>query len=702
MALYGSIYQFSIVSQNGDDVDIFIMKKNYTGVAQQRPLGRAPILKRERNGNILGTSLEIFAECRIDGEFAQLYTSSADEFLVEVYRNQLLQWTGFVSPELYSEPDIAPPYDVQIIATDGLGELKSYDFVQGARSRSFLGHLNSMLAHTSLDLGVETVSELQYYDDGWTGNTGIMSVVTDMSHKENENCYDVLQSMLASVNAVITQQAGRWMVLRESDLYALADSLNPVVFGSMVDHEWWPVGNLSTDIIPAKKSLSLTCENHYKNSVLGNSLMNGDAAWEKELNALYDVDEGGYRLPVSGSTIRQKVDFYAEVGYRLLLHISARNVGDIEDPQKLGVIVKIDGRMYQTGSEFWLHAREGDEDKYIWANAEKYIEVDLPASSVSDTRSDAQDIDIVIPLYKYDSRSYAYATAVDVTLFNVSGNAGIAVYECSLSQYDRSAGNKIAVAIGNGAREDAGNTELAFSDGEYALSAADVARYAVPLGYDSEAIIKKWRTPAINESAYLPVMARDYAMQVALPRMRYRGKLNVPSMTDPVIPIIFKHDSTYYFLNTYSYDLLHDELEVELVSIPNASVTIESETVTELPSAGSASGAGSSGGGGTSGGGGALTANINLFEISNASQMTDAQVAGYGLTEQVITNLLNGAYTKVVYDTNGYREVWDYTCRRGGGYTYLYFRQGDGSDVSFMLSMTRNTNGIWGISFSEI
>ena len=252
MALYGSIYQFSIVSQNGDDVDIFILKKNYTGVAQQRPLGRAPILKRERNGNILGTSLEIYAECRIDGEFARLYTSSADEFLVEVYRNQVLQWTGFVSPELYSEPDIAPPYDVQIIATDGLGELKSYDFVQGARSRSFLGHLNSMLAHTSLDLGVETVSELQYYDDGWTGNTGIMSVVTDMSHKENENCYDVLQSMLASVNAVITQQAGRWMVLRESDLYALADSLNPVVFGSMVDHEWWPVGNLSTDIISAK------------------------------------------------------------------------------------------------------------------------------------------------------------------------------------------------------------------------------------------------------------------------------------------------------------------------------------------------------------------------------------------------------------------------------------------------------------------
>lgn len=619
MAAYRNIYQFSIVSQNGDDVDIFISKKNYAGVVQQRPLGRAPILKRERNGNILGTSLEIYAECKVDGEFSQLYTSSADEFRVEVYRNRVLQWTGFVSPELYSEPDIAPPYDVQIIATDGLGELKNYDFVQGGNPRSFLGHLNAMLAHTSLDLGVEAVSSLEYYDDGWSGNTGMMSVVTDMSHREGEDCYEVLQSMLSSVNAVITQQEGKWMVIRESDMHVLAGDLGPVAFGAMTDNSWWPVGNLSTDIIPAKKSLALISENHYKATVLDNSQMNGDAVWTKEFNALYDAEESAYRLPVSGSAIRQKTSFYAEVGYRLLLHISARNIGSMEEPQMLGVIIKIDGRMYQAGSEFWLGKRVGYEDKYLWSNTEKSIEVELPASSESDTRSDAQDIDIVIPLYKYDNRSYAYATAVEVSLYNVSGDAAIAVYGCSLSQYDRSAGNKIAVAIGNDAREDAGEIDLAFSDGEYALAAADVFRDAIPLGYDSSAIIKKWRTPAAGEGAYLSVMASDYAMQVALPRMRYRGKLNVPSMADPIIPMIFERDSTYYFLNTYSYDLLNDELEVELVSIPNASVIIESETVTELPSVGSASGSssgsGSSGGGGTPGGGGGSSTLAGLADV---------------------------------------------------------------------------------------
>lgn len=620
MAAYRNIYQFSIVSQNGDDVDIFISKKNYAGVCYQRSLGRAPMLKRERNGNILGTSLEIYAECKVDGEFSQLYTSSADEFLVKVYRNRVLQWTGFVSPELYSEPDIAPPYDVQIIATDGLGELKNYDFAQGGDSRSFLGHLNAMLSHTSLELDIEAVSGLQYYDDSWVDNTDMLSIVVDMRHLEAENCYDVLQITLASVNACITQQGGKWVVLRESDIYALADRLSPKIFGAMSNSSWWPIGNLSTDIIPAKKSLNLTAKSHYKSTVLGNSQMKSDALWEKELGATYEVDDNGYRLPESLSAIRQKVDFHTEVNYRLRLSVSARNIGEGTEPQMLGVVIKAEGRMSSAGSEFWL--KELTEGRgYAWDVSEGGIEVELSAPSVSDTRSDANDVDIVIPLYSYSNRVFAYATSIEVTLINLGGNYPIGVYRCSLSQYDQSPGNQIQVLIGNEAREDAGTTDIAFGDGEYTLAAGYVFRYGIPLAYNSEGIIKKWRTPSIAEGAYLSVLARDYAMQVALPRMRYRGKLNVPSMATPSVPMIFERDATYYFLNTYSYDLLNDELEVELISIPNASVVIESETITELPSAGSSgsSSSGSSGGGGTSGGGGSSTlAGLADVQVGNA------------------------------------------------------------------------------------
>lgn len=653
MASYGTIYEFRFDDINGDDVDIFIAKKNYTGSVTRRALGRTPILKRERSGNILGTSLEIYAECRVDGEFAQLYTSSADEFRVEVYKRQNLLWRGFVSPELYSEPDIAPPYDVQIIATDGLGELKSYDFVQGERPRSFLGHLNAMLMYTGLDFSVEAVSGLQYYDDGWIGNTDMMSVVIDMSHKDQEDCYAVLQSMLASVNACITQQDCKWMVIRESDLYNLTDRLSPIPFGSMNECDWWPIGNLSADIIPAKKSLTLVSKNQYK-SVLGNSDMTVDAVWAKEYDAHYDIEEGCYRLPEQYSAIVQNVNFHAEVGYRLVLNVSARNIGEGESSQMLGVMVRIDGRMYQAGSSFWLHQLKDHENKYGWSTIEGYIEIELPEPSKSDTRSDAKSIDIILPLYKYDNRSYAYATSVEVTLLNVSGNMPIGVYRCALSQYDQYPGTQIEAIISNDAREDVGEIELAFGDGEYAQPAADVFRSAIPLSYDSEVIIKRWRTPAAGEGSYLSVFARDYAMQVALPRMRYRGKLNVPSLAYPRIPVLFERDNTYYFLNTYSFDLLNSELEVELISVPNARVEIESETVTELPSSGSGSApssGGSTGGGGTSGGGGSdIVVDASMSDTSTnpvqnkvvKKYVDDAETRAKKYTDEKISQIETG------------------------------------------------------------
>ena len=117
-------YRFRFDSVHGVEYNIYILKDGYSGGVIQRALGRAPVLKKKQNGPICGTSLELYAQCDVDGEFAELYTSDPKEYKVEVYRAGTLIWFGFVSTELYSEPSIAPPYDVQIVATDGLGELK--------------------------------------------------------------------------------------------------------------------------------------------------------------------------------------------------------------------------------------------------------------------------------------------------------------------------------------------------------------------------------------------------------------------------------------------------------------------------------------------------------------------------------------------------------------------------------------------------
>ena len=141
---YAVKYLFKFQSSNGTVREIRVLQDGYSGDAIQRPLGRAPVIKKEKNGGVHGTSLTFYAECHIDREYIEFYTSDPKEYRVDVYAGSTLLWQGYITPELYSEPDIAPPYDVQVVATDGVGELKLYDFApQGTVTLRAL--LSSML-----------------------------------------------------------------------------------------------------------------------------------------------------------------------------------------------------------------------------------------------------------------------------------------------------------------------------------------------------------------------------------------------------------------------------------------------------------------------------------------------------------------------------------------------------------------------------
>ena len=118
---YSVKYLFKFESSNGTTREIRVLQDGYTGEVIQRPLGRAPILKKQQNGPVHGTSLEFYAECNVDREFIEFYTSDPKAYRVDLYAGATLLWQGYITPELYSEPDIAPPYDVQVVATDGVG-----------------------------------------------------------------------------------------------------------------------------------------------------------------------------------------------------------------------------------------------------------------------------------------------------------------------------------------------------------------------------------------------------------------------------------------------------------------------------------------------------------------------------------------------------------------------------------------------------
>lgn len=590
---YGPKYSFDFETTNGTGIQILILEKDRSGLPVTRSLGRAPVLKREKSGCMHGTSIEIHAECKVDREFAQLYTSSADQFKVEVWKKpasgpiiRAKIWEGFVSPELYSEPDIAPPYDVQIIATDGLGELKNYRF-EAAGRKTVMEHVKSLLSHTGLDITIDVVSSLQYDSQG-----GFMNAVVSLDHMKGESCYDVLKALLESFHASITLQDGMWKVWRETDLATLSGQVEVAEFGSISSADWWPVGQLSTVIVPAENEVTLISENAYKDNVLK------DVAWQITGDATFSEDEQAYVLGGVTSMVSKYISFGAEVGYKLTLAIKARNVGDGEEDKPLGIKVEIDGRSYAAGDKFWL--LEKTDGNYAWSNEEGTIEKLLGTPSQADTAADAKVITLELPLYRYDNRAYHYATAVKVTLFNPDGTYPIHVYDIALVKTQQAKGYKSVVQIANGARESAEETTLILADSDRIPAAAEVFMDGIPLNADG-APVSSWSSARVTGHGYLSFMSRDYALSHALPRMKVVGVLNVPASA-LITPMLYRRDNTYYFPETYDYDLLNDEISVNLVSIPTATISVSSEEVTEIVQEGASIGitSGAGGGGGSS------------------------------------------------------------------------------------------------------
>ena len=81
---YNTHFSFLFESPCGTEFTIKLKQDGYEGIPIKRALGQSPVLKREQNGRIWGTSLEIYAECAEDEEFADLYTSSPFEWMVEL------------------------------------------------------------------------------------------------------------------------------------------------------------------------------------------------------------------------------------------------------------------------------------------------------------------------------------------------------------------------------------------------------------------------------------------------------------------------------------------------------------------------------------------------------------------------------------------------------------------------------------------
>ena len=643
---YGTKYRFTFDSEQGTPFQILIKKDGYSGDVLNRALGGSPVLRRDRSDAICGTSLEIPAECAVDGEYEEFKTSVPFTFLVELYGGAsfgTLIWTGYVTPELMSAPDIATPYDVQIFCTDGLGELKYTNFP--ARGGNTLqNHLEYLLGLANLGLSIEMVNDI--YHGSYSAAQLLTSMRINLDFLEGKSCYDVLQYILTTLHATITQHAGAWLIFRETGAAIvhragsqpfIATSSGRVVtvdsFGSMRTHTdgWWPVGHMTHQNEPARKRIVLTSENHYVENILS------DNVWQAVSGG---VNSGDYwTLAAAGDGMKQPYIFGYSIAKKLLLSIKVRNVGAGSDAGKLSVKVKAVGTSYSGARTYYLangtYSRRNAQTNFTWSTEEVDSVIDVQAPSAEDTDEDYVTIGIVLPIYRNSARDYFYCSQLEVTISNQSGTYEQRVYGVSLSKYERFSGFRKVAELGNGARGDNPDVDLLFAAmaGGNLYNGVEELMYGVPVDASSYEPISSWYSSKFDAGMdFLSLMARDYALSIAAARTRLRGTLNVP-VGRARIPVCFTddHDSVSYFIDTLSWSLFADELEVDMLSQHTASITVSEETLEEAASnndTNHAQGESTSGGGG--GGGGGSVTSVGLSMPSEFFNVSGSPVTGSG------------------------------------------------------------------------
>ena len=231
-----------IIDGTPDDYTCNISQLDYAGseieiLAQQNPI---QINYQNTSSNklepIIGSECTLNLIATENFELEDLYTENEREFLVEVYRNGGLIWSGFIIPDGCQEAFTFAPYAISVNAVDGLGLLKNLSYVQNDGNfylgkQSFIDVINaclirldapSLVLNTCVNIYDVTMTEGDAYDPMAQGFVNAERYIKDDLFTPM-NCEEVLRSILEEWTAVMIQSGGEWYIYRPTELALSGD-----------------------------------------------------------------------------------------------------------------------------------------------------------------------------------------------------------------------------------------------------------------------------------------------------------------------------------------------------------------------------------------------------------------------------------------------------------------------------------------------
>ena len=591
---YGELYRFVFDAANGPEVTISVAKKDYTGAVYRRAVGGSATLRRERSGCILGSSLAWSAECLSADEFAELYTSDPTLYRVWLRFSGTTVWQGFITPELYSSPWVDTPYDVTLTATDNLAELKNSTFkATGDIQVEWL--IRDLLEITGGNISSAQDMDVVYISSMEGDRKSLSFLTVNVDHLAGETCYDVLNSVLESLHAVLylDYEAESWVVMRETDVSGA--NVGFLTFGKLDGlSDLAANGSLAMEIVPARKELTVSEEilaaNVAKAFNSSNVLTTGGTPkWEES-------DYGAaVRLttvpPSQLSGTPESIDSVAGVlftslaaGRRYTLTFKARNTGFFVGKTLLQWGLIIIGQNGSVSRAIYFDTNGGYSASYPGSDYPNDTELTPEIAEYS--------FSFVIP-QKVGSAGFTPSHGSFSARCMRKGD-GSSVWRAEawladvrLQVADFPDGLSTRVVLDNDARTEADGVALEFGN-DIVSGRQNVIRETE---FISDAIVP--------EQDFNTFMAIDNALSVALPRLRLSGVMFFKKPTWRLPKFVrtthVSADNLDYIVEEYNFNLVTGDIDISMISLPAAALAYKEIKTTsdykEIPSGSSTSGA---------------------------------------------------------------------------------------------------------------
>ena len=582
---YNVKYRFRFDSVHGVVYEVRLLENGYSGSVIDRPLGKAPMIRMQESDPFRPTSCDLVLECQTEGEYVDLYTTDPLQYRVEVYHktgssSYTLIWEGYVAVELYSEPDIAPPYDVRITATDGLGILKEHTF-EAAGQLSVREHLVYLLRKTGdAHPYIYTASRLREY--GETTYDFMDKVKISLDYMAGQSCYEVLGELLKSMRCIITYRGGYWLIVREVDVQissagvltvmrsdddwsesSVADTLS---IGKAVGQmgasgtDMWPNGYLTRRVVPAKKSVRVKAD---WNLISGAPDLTSDQ-WN------YSGEASSSGKPRYLGTIGGTGTIYTMMSmgnFTMDIKVTVKCWADWTSSGLYGAPwVKVRAAYGSQGSG-WKYYHP--DDGWTTENPPTGEEHTVNRSNFYGDPAQAEEITVTIP-----SPRDTYGGGL---IIYVDGHEAV-VYEVDVELVTMK-GYEDNILIDNGARGSA--SDLSITGGREIDSFIITAWFADGIWIRGNDILTAFSDGSWINRDWMSLAALAYAKEHAAPRIEITGKLDNPAVTPMSLPPMFiKSHGVWALLSTYDWDLGLEDIDFKAITLPTASLTVASEEIT--------------------------------------------------------------------------------------------------------------------------